>query len=65
MDLYFKIIFFILGSVMGSFFHVVATRLSNNESIIKPGSHCHICHKKLKWYELIPVLSYIIQVYNS
>lgn len=61
MDLYFKIIFFILGSVMGSFFHVVATRLSNNESIIKPGSHCHICHKKLKWYELIPIVSYIIQ----
>ncbi|MCI7241679.1 MAG: prepilin peptidase [Bacilli bacterium] len=61
MDLYFKIIFFILGSVMGSFFHVVATRLSNNESIIKPGSHCHICHKKLKWYELIPIVSYVIQ----
>lgn len=61
MDLYFKIIFFILGSVMGSFFHVVATRLSNNESIVKPSSHCHICHKKLKWYELIPILSYVIQ----
>ena len=50
MDLYFKIIFFVLGSVMGSFFHVVATRLSNNESIIKPGSHCHICHKKLNGF---------------
>lgn len=61
MDLYFKIIFFILGSVMGSFFHVVATRLSNNESIIKPSSHCHICHKKLKWYELIPIVSYVFQ----
>lgn len=46
---------------MGSFFHVVATRLSNEESIIKPGSHCHVCHKKLKWYELIPIVSYIIQ----
>ncbi len=46
---------------MGSFFHVVATRLSNEESIISPGSHCHICNHKLRWYELIPVISYIIQ----
>lgn len=61
MELYFKIIFFILGSAMGSFFHVVATRLSNEESIVKPGSHCHVCNKKLKWYELIPIVSYVIQ----
>ena len=46
---------------MGSFFHVVATRMSNDESIIAPSSHCHICDHKLKWYELIPIVSYIIQ----
>lgn len=57
----FYVLFFILGSVMGSFFHVVATRLSNEESIISPGSHCHICNHKLRWYELIPIISYIIQ----
>lgn len=61
MQLYFRILFFILGAVMGSFYHVLATRLSNNESCIKPASHCHICHKRLKWYELIPIVSYIIQ----
>lgn len=61
MELYFKIIFFILGSAMGSFFHVVATRLSNEESIVKPGSHCHICNRKLKWYELIPIVSFVVQ----
>ena len=61
MELYYKIIFFILGSVMGSFYHVVATRLSNEESIVKPGSHCHICNKRLKWYELIPIVSFVIQ----
>lgn len=57
----FYILFFILGSVMGSFFHVVATRMSNDESIIAPSSHCHTCDHKLKWYELIPIVSYIIQ----
>lgn len=46
---------------MGSFFHLIATRLSNNESAIKPRSHCHICHQKLKWYELIPIISFVIQ----
>jgi len=61
MELYFRIIFFLLGSAMGSFFHVVATRISNGESIIKPGSHCHICQRKLKWYELIPIVSFVIQ----
>lgn len=44
---------------MGSFFHVVATRLSNDESIISPGSHCPKCNHYLKWYENIPILSYL------
>lgn len=57
----FYVIFFILGSIMGSFFHVVATRMSNEESIVTPSSHCHICDHKLKWYELIPIVSYLIQ----
>ena len=61
MELYIYIIMFILGSVMGSFLNVVAVRLSNNESIIYPSSHCHTCNHKLKWYELIPIFSYLIQ----
>ena len=52
---------FIFGIVMGSFYHVVATRLSNDESIIYPGSHCPKCQNFLKWYENIPVISYILQ----
>jgi len=55
------VIFFIVGSVMGSFYHVIANRLSKGLSIIKPSSHCEKCNHKLKWYELIPVLSYLMQ----
>ena len=55
------VIFFILGSLIGSFLHVVATRLAHDESIIYPSSHCPICNHKLKWYELIPIVSYLIQ----
>lgn len=61
MEIYIYIMIFIFGSIMGSFLNVLAVRLSNNESIIYPGSHCHNCQHKLKWYELIPILSYIIQ----
>ena len=55
-------ILFIFGAVFGSFYFVVGTRLPKNESILAPGSHCEYCDHKLKWYELIPVLSYIIQL---
>ena len=54
------IMFFILGTIMGSFYHVVATRLSNDESIIFPGSHCKKCNHKLSWYENIPIISFLI-----
>ncbi len=53
------IIAFILGLLFGSFYLVVATRLPKNESIVKPDSHCDNCQKKLKWYELIPIFSYL------
>ena len=49
---------FILGLMFGSFFNVVGMRLSNNESIVFPGSHCEKCNHKLKWYENIPLFSY-------
>lgn len=61
MKIYYYIVFFIFGSVFGSFFHVVATRMANEESIISPPSFCPKCNHRLKWYELIPILSYIIQ----
>ncbi len=61
METVYLIIFFILGSIMGSFYHVLATRLSKNLSIITPASHCEKCNHPLKWYELIPIVSYIIQ----
>ena len=51
----------VFGLIFGSFYLVVATRLPENESIIKPGSHCDNCKHLLKWYELIPIISYCIQ----
>jgi leader peptidase (prepilin peptidase)/N-methyltransferase len=55
------IFFFILGTVIGSFLNVVIIRLKTKQSILKKPSHCVFCKKKLDWYELIPILSFIIQ----
>lgn len=60
MEQCFLVFFFIFGAIMGSFYHVVATRLSNDESIIHPASHCPKCNSFLKWYDNIPILSYIL-----
>lgn len=57
----YAIYMFAIGTIMGSFFNVVGHRLSNNESIIKPRSHCESCGHNLCWYELIPIISFIIQ----
>lgn len=62
MQYYYLIVFFILGTVLGSFYQVIGDRLPKNESIISPKySYCPNCKKRLKWYELIPIFSYIIQ----
>ncbi len=51
---------FIIGAIFGSFYTVIGTRLPKEESIIKPGSHCENCGHMLKWYENIPLISFII-----
>lgn len=61
MNYFYLSYFFLLGTVLGSFYGVVGTRLPKEESIVKPSSHCENCQKKLKWYELIPILSYLLQ----
>lgn len=56
------VLFFIIGTVLGSFYNVVGYRLPKEESILNPKhSYCTHCNKRLKWYELIPILSYLIQ----
>lgn len=59
MNTVYLVLFFITGLVLGSFYNVVGLRICKNESIVYPSSHCTNCNHKLKFYELIPVLSYI------
>lgn len=61
MDGLYTCCFFVLGLVFGSFYNVVGYRLPFGKSLINPGSECPKCHHRLRWYELIPVLSFLIQ----
>lgn len=54
------VIVFLLGVCTGSFLNVVIYRLPRRESIILDRSHCPSCGKQLPWYDLIPVLSYLL-----
>ena len=59
LDILLSIYAFIMGSSFASFFGVVCYRVPRELSIIKPNSRCDECLHELKWYENIPILSYI------
>lgn len=50
----------VLGICVGSFLNVLIYRLPRGMNIAKPPSHCPNCGYRLKWYDNIPVLSYIV-----
>ncbi len=54
-------LFFIFGLFLGSLLNNIAYRLVRGENFVIGSSKCDYCQKKLNWYELIPILSYIIQ----
>jgi leader peptidase (prepilin peptidase)/N-methyltransferase len=51
---------FVFGMVVGSFLNVCICRMPKNESIISPPSHCPYCSYQIRWYDNIPLLSYLL-----
>ncbi len=60
MVLFYLILIFVLGLCVGSFLNVVIDRLPKGESIVKGRSYCDKCRKNLKWYDLIPLFSFVV-----
>jgi leader peptidase (prepilin peptidase)/N-methyltransferase len=50
----------ILGAMIGSFLNVVIHRLPREQSIVFPNSTCPKCHARIKTYDNIPILSFLI-----
>lgn len=59
MKTFYSIAIFIFGSAIGSFLNVLIYRIPRGVSIVAPGSFCPHCKKPIKWYENIPILSYV------
>lgn len=61
MDITLMLFMFLLGLIFGSFFNVVGLRVPKGIPFSSDRSFCPSCKKQLVWYELIPVLSFIVQ----
>jgi leader peptidase (prepilin peptidase) / N-methyltransferase len=59
MDVFWLISFSLLGLCVGSFLNVVIWRMPRGESIVFPGSHCPGCGRAVRWYDNIPILSWL------
>ena len=60
MNIFLYAIIFIMGTVFGSFYTLAVYRIPKNIDIIKKHSYCPNCNHKLGFWELIPILSYIL-----
>lgn len=57
--IFFYITIFLFGIVIGSFVNVCIYRIPKKEDIVKVRSHCMSCGYQLKWYDLVPLFSYL------
>lgn len=59
-DLMFLVFAFVLGLLIGSFLNVVVYRVPRRESIVRPGSHCPACDRPIRWYDNVPLVSWLM-----
>lgn len=55
----FYILIFLYGIIIGSFLNVCICRIPKKENIVTTRSHCTSCGYQLKWYDLIPLFSWL------
>lgn len=51
---------FVIGACFGSFINVVTYRLPKGENIFLGHSHCDHCKRKIPFYDLLPIVSYLL-----
>jgi leader peptidase (prepilin peptidase)/N-methyltransferase len=51
---------FLLGLLFGSFLNVCISRLPEHRSVVKPRSHCPRCLATIRWYDNVPLLSWVL-----
>ncbi len=56
---YWLFVTFVLGAAVGSFLNVCIARMPLEKSILWPGSRCGSCFQRIRWYDNLPLLSYL------
>lgn len=51
---------FVIGLLIGSFLNVVVWRVPRGESLVSPGSHCPTCDVAIRWFDNVPVVSWLL-----
>jgi leader peptidase (prepilin peptidase)/N-methyltransferase len=57
---WFELVGFVVGLLFGSFLNVCISRLPEHESVIKPRSRCPGCGQAIRWYDNVPILSWVL-----
>jgi leader peptidase (prepilin peptidase) / N-methyltransferase len=53
-------VLFVVGLLFGSFLNVCISRIPRDQSIVSPPSHCPHCGAAVRWFDNIPLLSWIL-----
>lgn len=56
---FWSVVFFVFGSMIGSFLNVCIHRLPLGESIVSPPSHCPHCKYSIPWYLNVPLVTWL------
>ncbi len=51
---------FLVGAAVGSFLNVVIHRVPRRRSVVRPRSACPDCGAAIRWYDNVPILSWIV-----
>jgi leader peptidase (prepilin peptidase) / N-methyltransferase len=50
----------LFGLLVGSFLNVCSLRWPQEESVVSPPSHCPRCGEAVRWYDNVPVVSWLV-----
>jgi leader peptidase (prepilin peptidase)/N-methyltransferase len=60
LDRFLECVLFVFGLAFGSFLNVCISRIPREQSVIRPSSHCTACQAPIRWYDNLPLVSWLI-----